>query len=170
MQSELDLGIKWAHSNATFSRDKVYRYSLERRKGEGGERVAFCMLNPSTADETENDPTIRRCIGFAESWGFNELVVVNLFALRSTDPKALYGHYNPIGPENESHIQKAITESAFIVCAWGAHGKFENRGKKVLEQFRIKKADAWHLGLTKGGQPKHPLYLKADTTLRPIRF
>ena len=166
MQSELDLGIGWRHQSATFSEHRRYRYSLVRRKGGGGPGkrwVTFCMLNPSTADEKKNDPTVRRCIGYADRWGFDALTIVNIFALRSTDPKQLYKDDDPIGDANDRCIIRGCYDAEFVVCAWGAHGTFKNRGNDVIELLRRENYELRRLGLTKAKQPKHPLYLRADT-------
>jgi hypothetical protein len=134
------------------------------------EMVAFVMLNPSTADHTLDDPTIRRCIDFAYHWGYGALEVVNLFALRSTDPKALRGAVGPVGACNDGAIIACAREASMVVCAWGTDGALDGRGDRV----RAFLADysqgekLYHLGLTKGGQPRHPLYLKADTL--PVCF
>ena len=162
MQGKLKLGTDWEFRSATLGGDEKYRYILTRRRGEGSRRVTFCMLNPSTADSCQDDPTIRRCTGFADLWGFTELVVVNLFALRSTDPKNLYQSNDPVGPDNDGYIQRACA-AELVICAWGAHGNFMNRGKQVLDTMRSNGVHVRHLGLTKAGQPKHPLYLRSDT-------
>ena len=124
------------------------------------------MLNPSTANATRNDPTIRRCIGFARAWGYERLVVTNLFGLRATLPAALRSAVDPIGPENDRHLRRAAVQADRIVCAWGVHGALGNRGAEVLtllKGFRLE-----HLGLTRGGHPRHPLYLPAACQPQPL--
>lgn len=143
---------------ATFSPDQVYRYTLGRRWDAEKPQIAFIMLNPSTATETVSDPTIRRCIGFAKTWGFGALEVGNLFALRSTDPEALYGHSDPIGPENDSAILGIVSRSDKVVVAWGNHGKFKGRDKQVLGLIPHPVA----LKITASGQPIHPLYVEGS--------
>lgn len=138
----------------------AYRYRLERTWDPELPRVAFLMLNPSTADAEADDPTIRRCIGFAKSWGFGGLIVGNLFALRSTDPKALYSHPDPIGPENNGHLRTISVDAETIVCAWGAHGAFRDRGREVAKMLDFCNLAA--LKVTKEGHPGHPLYIAAD--------
>ena len=153
-----------------FSADKVYRYRLERcepvsepRAGRGG-TVTFVMLNPSVADNWRDDPTVHRCLGYAMAWGAGRLVVVNLFALVSTDPAALRTHRDPVGPENDEAIDRAVREADTVVCAWGVHGALRGRAADVLA--RIPRPMA--LGITKGGEPKHPLYLRGG--LRPMPY
>ena len=104
---------------AVFSEDRRYRYLLSRRVGESSRRVLFLMLNPSKADEERNDATIRRCVGFARDWGYGILDVVNLFALMSTDPKALLKADDPVGPDNDVAIRAALEIADTVVPAWG---------------------------------------------------
>jgi hypothetical protein len=150
----------------------TYRYSLGRRWNEPmPERLPvldlWVMLNPSTADAEIDDPTIRRCIAFSRSWGADGLRVVNLFALRSTDPAALNRHPDPIGPRNDATLKllaQATRElGGRIVCAWGAHPMAAVRGRMVLPLL----GDAMCLGTTKAGAPRHPLYVRGDTALTP---
>lgn len=119
------------------------------------------MLNPSTADEVNNDPTIRRCISFAEKHACTDLYVVNLFALRATDPRELKKHRDPIGEQNDDIIDKMIfrirAENGFVVAAWGAHPMAQERGRQLTE----KHGPFVCLGTTKGGAPRHPLYVKS---------
>ena len=151
---------------ATFSRDGRHRWTLTRVIGEDPRELLFIMLNPSTADALEDDPTIRRCTGFAQTWGYGKLTVVNLFALRATDPKLLKpaGEAEAIGGDNNGTIRAAARNADRVVCAWGANGSLFGRSEwlkfKVMETDGI---DLYHLGLTAGGEPKHPLYLPADT-------
>lgn len=121
------------------------------------------MLNPSTADALKNDPTVERCERFTLRWGYSDLVVCNIFALRSTDPKSLYSHDDPIGMKNNEHLLHESSGADLIVCAWGNHGQFMNRGKEVREM--ISNEPLSYFTLNKSGQPKHPLYIKADTKL-----
>ena len=122
-------------SDATFSPCKVYRYSLTRGFDDGP-ACNFLMLNPSTATATEDDPTIRRCIGFAKGWGYGVLYVTNLFALRATDPRELYKHAEPVGPDNDRCILTAATGSQLVVAAWGVHGAHRDRGADVARLIR----------------------------------
>jgi hypothetical protein len=124
------------------------------------------MLNPSTATESVLDPTVRRCMGFSRQWGCGGLRVVNLFALRATDPKQLKEAQDPVGPENDKCIKAAVASAELVVCAWGTHGKLLGRGAAVQKLLAYRHLH--HLGLTKEGHPKHPLYLKKD--LLPIPY
>lgn len=142
-----------------------YRYTLTRRVGQAGGVVNFVMLNPSTADAEDDDATIRRCIGFARSWGYGDMVVTNLFAWRSTDPKGLLSAIDPIGPENDYHLANEARLADLIVCAWGTPGKLKGRAAVVLDM--LGRIDMPHcLARTKQGQPGHPLYLAGD--LKPV--
>ena len=129
--------------------------------------VVFCMLNPSTADHQTNDPTVRRCIGFAESWGYARLIVVNLFAARSTDPKALPTMADPVGPDNDEWIRKHAREADMIVAAWGNRGAYLGRDRKVLEILASAR-DVFALRITGQGSPEHPLYVPQD--VEPVVF
>jgi hypothetical protein len=150
--------------SAYLSEDGLYRYSLTRDFGtlDGEGICTFVMLNPSTADATQDDPTIRRCIRFAREWGFDRLKVVNLYALRATDPKQLWLADDPVGPENDHVLSLAFGSSALTIAAWGA----------TARQTRVAEIMSWPmrphlcLGLTKDGHPRHPLYLRADAKLR----
>ncbi len=154
--------------SAFFSKDRRYRYLLRRRVGDSSRRVLFIMLNPSMADEEKNDPTIRRCIGFAQKWGYGLLDVVNLFALMSTNPKLLLEADDPIGPDNDAAIRAALEVADTVVLAWGSHAlDHEERAAAVIEMVR-KAARPYCLGLTKRGAPRHPLRLASSTTLEPF--
>lgn len=146
-----------------------YRYRLWRDWRPHGPRVLWVMLNPSTADGTEDDPTIRRCIGFSKSWGYAGLVVVNLFALRATDPDDLAVHEDPIGPRNDEAIRAAAKESPLIMVAWGSFAGLRRRDERVLEILRQEAGDdLCCLGLTTAGYPRHPLYVPGDR--RPLKL
>lgn len=156
-----------AFSPATFSPCRTWRYRLERRWS-AGPTAAFILLNPSTADETNDDPTIRRCIGYAKGWGYGGLVLGNIFALRSTDPKGLYSHPDPVGPDNDRVLAEIAREADRIVCGWGTHGAFTGRGGAVLRVIREAGATPLALKLTSAGHPGHPLYLRSDLEPRPF--
>lgn len=145
-------------SGATFSDCKLYRYKLWRIWGEQPTAV-FIMLNPSTADEVDNDPTVERCERRARAMGYGGLRVVNIFALRSTDPRTLYSHKDPIGRENDRAILDAVKDAGIIVCAWGGHGNLLQRGAKVLRLLLSSGITPHYLKLNKDGTPTHPLYV-----------
>lgn len=140
-----------------------YRYALGRRWGDGG-TVAFVMLNPSTADATMDDPTIRRCMGFAKAWGYGGLVVANLYAYRATKPADLWKAANPIGPNNDEHLARVAAGCDQIVAAWGVNAR-PDRIAEVLALPGMDRLTA--LALTKDGQPRHPLYLRGDLVPQP---
>ncbi|OPG16961.1 DUF1643 domain-containing protein [Ferroacidibacillus organovorans] len=154
------------HSDAIFDLDHRYRYSLTRCWDSKGSRMVFLMLNPSTADAHQNDPTITRCMNFSRRWGFGSLEVVNLFAYRSTDPGMLSVVDDPIGPENDAYILNAITRSELVVLAWGTKGVLRQRDQEVLNL--ISDHELYALEISKYGHPKHPLYLRSEVW--PTRF
>jgi hypothetical protein len=141
---------------AVFSECRNYRYTLWRVWDEEIRPLNVIGLNPSTADENVDDPTIRRCIGFARDWGFGGLVMTNLFALRSTDPKILSRVDDPVGARNDHHLMLAATAGAPL-AAWGAHPMAHERAVSVMES--LSHLDVECLGLTKNGAPRHPLYV-----------
>lgn len=163
-----------ADSDATFSPCRKYRYTLTRSipdpatgcDGVEGGTLTVIGLNPSTADETTDDPTIRRCVRFARDWGFDRLKMVNLFAYRATDPndlfKAAWEGANIVGPENDHALSLAFGGSDRILAAWGAVTPvMALRVHQFAETFGG--WEFWALGLTKLGSPRHPLYMRADT-------
>lgn len=143
-----------------------YRYKLTRE----GDLASVCgplpfvMLNPSTADATTDDRTIGRCRSFAKALGYNGIVVVNLYALRSTDPAALWKHPDPVGPMNDSWLSCTGREHSEIVCAWGADAK-PDRVMHVATMLTAAGARLRCLGMTKDGAPRHPLYVRGDQPL-----
>lgn len=145
-----------------------YRYSLWRIWSSDKPHALFIMLNPSTADASEDDATIRRCIGFTREWGYGGLYVANLFALRSTDPAALRHFIDPVGLKNDQYIKELAQGAGVIVLAWGNHGEYKRRADEVLNiLYRLKavRLKVHHFGLTNQFQPKHPLYLPKDAGL-----
>lgn len=149
-------------SDAVIDDTGQYRYLLCRDWGLFGQsnlQIAWIMLNPSTADAYQDDPTIRRCKAFSELWGYGRLVVVNLYALRSTDPKKLFSHSDPVGPRNEEYIKRVVQESQLVVAAWGA---FKLGVPDAIRRVLSDKV-LWCLGTTKQGHPRHPLYVKSST-------
>lgn len=149
--------------SATFSACRTYRYALWRRWGRG-DYVMFIGLNPSTADEINDDPTIRRCIGFARAWGYGALCMANLFAFRATQPADMKRAADPVGAENDHVLRQLADQAGVVVAAWGAHGTYKGRDQSV----RLLVPDLHYLRLTKDGHPGHPLYLPAD--LKPQRW
>lgn len=155
-----------ARSDALLSEDGAYRYWLHREWGYPGPGATFVMLNPSTADAVEDDRTIGRCIDFAKSWGCVRLRVVNLYALRSTNPDRLWTVDDPVGPENDEWIGRALDlTSGPVVAAWGVNAR-QDRVDHVLALPGMGRAQC--LGHTKDGHPRHPLYVRGDTPLRPF--
>lgn len=152
--------------NALFSDDMVYRYALFRGWEEGRESVLFVMLNPSTADAERDDPTVRRCVAYAKRWGFRSMVVVNLYALRATNPRALLKHPEPIGELNDRHISAHALGASRIVCAWGNHGT--GRSQAVVDMLIGAGHHLYCLDVNLTGEPVHPLYQKSD--LEPLPF
>lgn len=164
-----------------FSDDRRYRYTLwrqwEQDYGELTEyspttmRDGFAMfigLNPSTADETKDDPTIRRCVAFAKSWGYRALCMTNLFAFRATDPKVMLADVSPVGIDNNHYLLTLGGQAEIVVAAWGTHGKHGDRDLDVIELFKNTGIELHHLGLNQNQTPKHPLYLKASTKPEPF--
>jgi hypothetical protein len=149
---------------ATLSPCRTYRYSLWRVWEPDKGMVAFCGLNPSTADETVDDPTIRRCIGFARDWGYGGLYMLNLFAFRATDPKVMKAATDPVGPDNDATLVSYQKQGVLIVAAWGNDGVFKGRAQHVLKNVLVH-GPVKCLGRTKDGCPKHPLYLPKTASL-----
>ena len=141
-----------------------YRYSLWRTWNGGDAYVNFVALNPSTADETKDDATIRKLRAFAKCWGFGRMCVTNLFALRATDPREMKAHASPVGDENDAWLHRIASGASKVVLCWGTHGTHQGRSDKVLAYLReIVPGKLLHLSTTKGGQPGHPLYLPTYT-------
>lgn len=151
-------------NNAVFSRDRTYRYILTRQWDEGKPYAMFIGLNPSTADETRDDPTIRRCINFAKRWGYGALVMMNLFAYRATDPEVMKEAEDPIGPETDSWIHAFAQDAGIVIAAWGVHGTHLNRSAAI----KLMLPELYCLGMTQKGHPKHPLYLHREIV--PVRY
>ncbi len=148
-----------APSTATYSDDELYRYQLTRIWEPAGRRVSFVMLNPSTATERQNDPTVERCERRARALGFGGFRVTNIFAWRATDPRDMRAAADPVGPENDAAISEAALWADQVICAWGTHGAYLGRGAAVEALLRASGRPLFHLGLSKAGHPKHPLYI-----------
>jgi hypothetical protein len=142
------------------SDDRVYRYVLWREWDMTNDNYLMVIgLNPSTADETLDDPTIRKCVGFAKRWGFGALCMTNLFAFRATNPRVMMGNPKPIGEENDRWIAVCAREAGRIIAAWGVNGEFLSRDEEVLKLIDGVEC----LRRTKHGFPEHPLYVPYDT-------
>lgn len=133
----------------------------------GSKYAMFIGLNPSTADETKDDPTIRRCIGFAKAWGYGALCMTNLFAWRDTYPAGMKLAADPIGEENDLWLQRVAMSAGIIIAAWGTHGNFKSRNEAVIGHLSGF-AELHHLGLSKDGHPRHPLYLSKACIPEPL--
>ena len=157
---------------ARFSPDRQNRYLLSRDLGFAGDGACmFVMLNPSTADETKDDPTIRRCISFANAWGYRTLYVTNLSPLRATDPKELLAagpEPEDVWQENMDNILETAMHCGLVVAAWGVHGVAEGRADLVMAELSPLK-EVCCLGITKQGHPRHPLYVPAGTPVTHYR-
>jgi hypothetical protein len=155
-------------STVLFSDCGLFRYRFSREWDATLPSVVFCMLNPSIANLEKNDHTVGRCQKRAQLLGYGRLEVVNLFALVSTDPKALYTATDPVGKDNNRHIQEAVGSSNFLICAWGSHGSLNGRDQEVLQLLSDSRAKIHALKLNQDGSPCHPLYLGYD--VRPLEF
>lgn len=156
-----------AESVATYSDCETYRYDLTRIWEAEGPRALFIMLNPSTATEVQNDPTVERCERRARTLGFGAFRVLNIFAYRATDPRVMRAAADPVGPENDAAILGALDWASQVVCAWGTHGAHLRRGPAVEAMLRGAGVPLYHLGLSKAGHPKHPLYIGYAVQPRP---
>jgi hypothetical protein len=153
---------------ATLSACGRYRYNLLRTWDIARPAVCWVMLNPSTADADRDDNTIRKVTKYARTWGHGGIVVVNLFALRSTDPAELYKTgAAAVGPENDGCILTAARGAGLVMAAWGNHGAYRARQAEVVTALRVAGVRLHHLGLTKDGHPRHPLYLADDLEPEP---
>ena len=140
----------------TFSPCRKYRYTLWRKWGNGDDYAMFIGLNPSTADETEDDPTIRRCVGYAKEWEYSGLCMTNLFSFRATKPKEMFSVLAPVGKNNDIHLMEVAKKAGIVIAAWGTHGGYLDRDKRVCSLIENLNC----LSITKKGFPGHPLYLK----------
>ena len=153
----LEAGVRMITHSAAFSPCRLYRYDLWRRWSD----KPYCMfigLNPSTADETQDDPTVRRCINYAKDWGYGGLVMTNIFAYRATLPKDMKAQNEPIGLENDKYLKKLAKNAGIVVAAGGKDGSHLDRGKRVTELIQPLHC----LKKNNDGSPAHPLYLRGD--------
>ncbi len=158
-----------AASTAVYSDCERYRYLLTRVWDPAGAAALFIMLNPSTATEVQNDPTVERCERRARTLGFGAFRVTNIFAWRDTDPRAMRRAADPVGPENDRAILDSCPWADRIICAWGTHGAHLERGPAVEAMLRTTGLPLYHLGLSKAGHPKHPLYIGYAEPPQPWR-
>jgi hypothetical protein len=153
---------------AELSPDGVYRYTLTREWADG-KCVCWLMVNPSTADATLDDHTIRKCIGFSKRWDYGRMVVINLYALRSRDPRAVErAGSSAVGPLNDYWIKESLRESREVICAWGCAQHIASIDARINAVMKLIKAEQPHISLSclgkrKDGHPKHPLTLGYDT-------
>jgi len=150
--------------DAIISEDGKYRYSLSRIWDESKPYVLFICLNPSRANEIDDDPTLKKCIAYAKKWGYGGVKIGNLFAFRTPYPKEMFKEKYPIGPKNDYWIDRLCSKAGCVVAAWGEHGVYRERGNEVLSKL----SSPNYLTLLKNGQPGHPLYKK--TGLKPKPF
>lgn len=166
----VDIATKAISSTAIYSDCKKYRYTLERQFCKKTPTMMnFIMLNPSTATEAFNDPTVARCETMTLRHGYGNMVVTNIFAFRATDPKVMRAMDDgAVGTENDKHILEVSKRSNFVVCAWGNHGDFLGRGHYIMDML-VKNGIRPHcIRMSKTGQPVHPLYQKLDSVLTAI--
>lgn len=156
-----------APSTAVYSDCETYRYSLTRVWDVSGPKVMFVMLNPSTATEVQNDPTIERCERRARSLGFGGFRATNIFAYRATDPRDMRAAADPAGPDNETAILEGLDWADQVVCAWGTNGAHRNQGPRIEVLLRSRGQALFQLGLSKAGHPKHPLYIAYSQVPQP---
>jgi hypothetical protein len=149
---------------AAFSPDRVYRYALWRTWDDTKPKVMFVGLNPSTADETNNDNTVNACVRHATNWGYGGFVIGNLFAFCDTDQKFIWQVPNPIGPENDAWLKRLAKQSDKIIAAWSNDGWRDKRGEIVCKMF----PEIYCLRRNKSGEPHHPLYIK--TPSQPVKY
>ncbi|MDD9719266.1 DUF1643 domain-containing protein [Sulfitobacter sp. PR48] len=148
-----------APSTAVYSDCEAYRYSLTRVWDAAALKVMFVMLNPSTATEVQNDPTVERCERRARHLGYGGFRVTNIFAWRATDPRDMRAADDPVGPENDSMLAEGMVWADHVIAAWGVHGAHLDRGPQVARMLGAGAVPLFHLGLSKAGHPRHPLYL-----------
>ena len=149
-------------SGADFSDCRMYRYTLWRTWDDSKSKVMFLGLNPSTADEVKNDPTVTRCINYSKSWGYGGMYMMNIFSFRTTYPIELKKAKNPIGKDNDYWIQKIYRRVDKCIGAWGNDGDFKRRSNEIFKII----PKIYCLKLNQSGQPAHPLYLKSN--LKPF--
>ena len=157
-----------------FSSDGAYRYVLRRRcwetAPETARRIAWIGLNPSTADEITLDQTLAAVCRYSRKWGFSEVVMLNLFAFRATDPRDLKLALDPVGPDNDRHLLTEVGAAEHVIACWGDHGRFRDRDRTVSDLLHAAGIGLECLLRNKTGMPHHPLYLKPDLKPEPFPF
>lgn len=153
---------------AEFSPCRRWRYTLWRIWDESKPYCAFIGLNPSTATETENDPTVSRCINYARDWEYGGMFMLNLFGWRATKPKDMKSAKEPVGPDNDAAILRVAKDAGLVVCAWGNDGAYRDRSGHVRALLREASIKVHSLTVTGSGEPGHPLYLRSDC--KPVPF
>lgn len=161
--------MKYLDSFAEISDCGNYRYFLARRMGMGERSIAFVGVNPSTADASRDDPTIRKCVGFAQRWGFDWLYMLNLCAFRSTDVKALKRVDDPVGPMNWERLAAMMGKCEIVVAAWGRASKLPNTTARTYAARILTRGETRCLGQNDDGSPKHPLYIPYEQPLMYLR-
>lgn len=164
----LELFPETYQAGAEFSACGTYRYRLWRIWDTDKPLLLWIMLNPSTADDKQLDPTCARCQKWAQTWGYGGFMVANVFALRSTDPKGLYRINDPVGSENDQAIRDMVAMADKVIVAWGNHAEYKGRFTEVLQMLDEMGVEPECLVVTQEGQPGHPLYLKEE--LAPVPF
>jgi hypothetical protein len=154
-------------SSAVISKCGTYRYLLTRQVSSSSKIATFIMLNPSTADAVNDDQTIRKCIGFTKLFGSGQLRVVNLFAIRSRDPKVIRKAIAPVGKKNADHIKRAVVGATYVICAWGVGGNFKDQDLAVVGLLNSLGVNAFALAITRGGHPQHPLMASYSREMVP---
>lgn len=155
----------YLENDAVISECGRYRYLLRRTWDHAKPRALLVMLNPSTADATIDDATIRSCVRLLSGQGYGSMEVVNVFAYRSTDPNELSKQADPFGPRNHDVVRAAIHRCDVVICAWGAYPPARQHAVQILNDARMHRPAVYCFGKTKAGAPKHPLYIKSGTSL-----
>ena len=163
------------NQTAAFSTCRDYRWNLTRYINDSNKELIFIGLNPSVANATQNDPTLRRLIGFAKVWGYGSLIVINLFGRISNSPKNLKSVNDPVGDKNDNELNKRIkywskNDSCELWIGWGVKGRLMNRNERVLKEIKQSSKNPYVIGLTKDGHPQHPLYISKQKTLYQIEI
>lgn len=158
--------MKYVENDAVISDCGRYRYLLRRTWSHAKPRLLYVMLNPSTADASLDDATIRSCVRLADGHGYGSIEVVNVFAWRATDPKELLTASDPVGPNNQNAVEAAIMRCDVVVFAWGAFPPAHERSTYIRNLVSSHRPAAYCFGKTKAGAPKHPLYIKSGTPLQ----